>query len=120
MRYIKGIKNYANILSRYPVSEPDKEDIAITERCNGVMFTSINKTTEIVAITTEKIKGDAQSDSQYKLYTKLFCIHIKEVHLCWPGQDNQYTGQVWIVTSITTVSHAFSAERWHHQSQKSH
>ena len=50
MRYIKGIKNHANTLSRYPVSEPDKEDIDRTERCNAVMISVINKSTEIVAI----------------------------------------------------------------------
>ena len=66
MRYIKGIKNHANTLSRYPVSEPDKEDIDRTERCNAVMIAAINKSTEIVAITMEKIKEAAQSDSQYK------------------------------------------------------
>ena len=34
IRYIKGIKNHANTFSRYPVGEPDKDDIAASDMVN--------------------------------------------------------------------------------------
>ena len=52
MRYIKGIKNHANTLSRYPVNYPDEEDIA-----------TVGKSTEIVAITRTQYRQMSNTKS---------------------------------------------------------
>ena len=71
MRYIKGIKNHANTLSRYPVNEPDEEDIEGTEKCHAIMIAVVEKSTEIVAITIQKVKDAIQTDDQYKQLYKV-------------------------------------------------
>ena len=66
MRYIKGIKTMQNTLTRYPVNDPDEEDVERTEKCHAILLAAISKSTEIVAITMEKIKDAIQTDEQYK------------------------------------------------------
>ena len=47
IKYIKGTRNHANTISRYPVGEPDKDDIAASDMVNTFVQ-------RMAAVTAEK------------------------------------------------------------------
>ena len=67
VRYIKGDKNHADTLSRYPVSNPDVDDSDTSEQCQAIIIASIQEVTDSIAITVDKVKEAAYMDDEYKL-----------------------------------------------------
>ena len=66
IQYIKGIKNYANVFSRYPVGQPTSADIE-DSKCTNVITANITSSTikDTLLITTDIIKDVSKSDIQY-------------------------------------------------------
>lgn len=73
IQYIKGIKNHANVFSRYPVDQPTSADIE-DSKCINVITANITSSTikDTLLITTDIIKDVSKSDIQYqKLIEKI-------------------------------------------------
>ena len=67
IKYIKGLKNHADVFSRYPVNHPDDEDINASKTLNALTINVIAATTEsALSITLEMLKDECISDDQYK------------------------------------------------------
>ena len=66
IQYIKGIKNHANVFSRYPVGQPTSADIE-DSKCTNVITANITSSTikDTLLITTDIIKDVSKSDIQY-------------------------------------------------------
>ena len=70
MRYIKGIKNHANVLSRYPSVMPNQDDCSLSNEIASLMIASIDSETEDIAITMEEIIEKGSKDEQYMLLSR--------------------------------------------------
>ena len=67
IRYIKGIKNHANTFSRYPVGEPDKDDIAASDMVNTFVQRVAAVTAEkTLSVTLESLLEASKEDEQYQ------------------------------------------------------
>ena len=80
IQYIKGIKNHANVFSRYPVDQPTSADIE-DSKCINVITANITSSTikDTLLITTDIIKDVSKSDIQYqKLVEKIQKGSFKE------------------------------------------
>ena len=80
IQYIKGIKNHANVFSRYPVDQPTSADIE-DSKCINVITGNITSSTitDKLLITTDIIKDVSKSDTQYqKLIEKIQKGSFKE------------------------------------------
>ena len=67
IRYIKGIKNHANTFSRYPVGEPDKDDIAASDMVNTFVLRMAAVTAEkTLSVTLESLLEASKEDEQYQ------------------------------------------------------
>ena len=72
MKYVKGIKNHANTLSRYPVNNPDEDDTERSEACHAILVASVVKSAASISITMDSIRETIQSDDQYRrLYSAI-------------------------------------------------
>ena len=73
IKYIKGLKNHANVFSRYPVNKPDEEDIADAESLNAFTVNSIVSSVEsAMFVTWQTFKEHCETDEQYQtLFTKV-------------------------------------------------
>ena len=72
MKYIKGISNHANTLSRYPVITPEEDDDE-DDNSKTIEIAAINIVTTTIngiCLTMEQIKQEAAKDEQYKLLIK--------------------------------------------------
>ena len=56
MRYIKGIKNHANVLSRYPAVTPNDEDFSLSKDISSVTISAVERETEKISITRNEIR----------------------------------------------------------------
>ena len=70
MRYIKGIKNHANVLSRYPAVMPNQDGCSLSYEITSIMIASIDSETEDIAITMEEIMEKGSKDEQYMLLSR--------------------------------------------------
>ena len=67
IRYIKRINNHANTFSRYPVGEPDKDDIAASDMVNTFVQRVAAVTTEkTLSVTLESLLEASKEDEQYQ------------------------------------------------------
>ena len=73
VKYIKGIRNHANIFSRYPIEEPDKDDIAESDMVNTFVQRVAAVTAEkTLSVTLESLLEASKEDEQYQeLFEKL-------------------------------------------------
>ena len=55
IHYIKGKENYADVLSRYPVSDPTEEDIKFTKEVEIASINVMRQVGSSIAITTKDI-----------------------------------------------------------------
>ena len=81
IQYIKGIKNHANVFSRYPVDQPTSADIE-DSKCINVITANITSSTikDTLLITTDITKDVSKSDIQYqKLIEKIQKGSFKEI-----------------------------------------
>ncbi len=66
MKYIKGISNHANTLSRYPVNQPeDDDDVSLGIEIAAVQL--VTATINGVCLTMDEIKEAAAKDEQYQM-----------------------------------------------------
>ena len=70
MRYIKGIKNHANVLSRYPAVTPNDEDFSLSKDISSVTISAVERETEKISITRNEIIEKGSQDEQYVLLQK--------------------------------------------------
>ena len=67
VKYIKGIRNHANIFSRYPTEEPDKDDIAESDMVNTFVQRVAAVTAEkTLSVTLESLLEASKEDEQYQ------------------------------------------------------
>ena len=67
MHYIKGIKNFADVFSRYPVGQPDSDDLELSNSLELASVDLINNiTSSSLSITVEIVKEAAREDEQYQ------------------------------------------------------
>ena len=72
IKYLKGIKNHANTFSRYPVNQPDQDDITEAREVNNIALNSLTIATSMISLTIDSLKQQAASDNQYqKLASKI-------------------------------------------------
>ena len=68
IKYVKGIRNHANVFSRYPVGKPDAEDIMLGESLEIASLSLIsNISVNVLTMTVEDVKKASKDDSQYQL-----------------------------------------------------
>ena len=66
MKYIKGIKNCADVLSRYPASMPDVEDEILSESINSIVIATATRTAKSVCISVDTIHEMVKADRHYQ------------------------------------------------------
>ena len=67
MHYTKGIKNFADLFSRYPVGLPDTDDLDLLNPLElSSLHLDINVTANPLLITLETIKETAMEEQQYQ------------------------------------------------------
>ena len=68
MHYVKGIKNFADVFSRYPVGQPDTDDLELSNSLELASVDLVNNiTSSSLAITVETVKEAARQDEQYQV-----------------------------------------------------
>ena len=80
IKYMKGLKNHANVFSCYPVGKPDDEDTQLSTQLNNLALQVASIATESPAfITLITLQEYCQADSQYqKLFQKVKSMSFAE------------------------------------------
>ena len=87
MHYIKGIKNFADVFSRYSVGQPDTDDLDLF---NPLELSSLhlvnNETANLLLTTLETIKEALMDDQQYQTLLNTICKNsfIKSISCGYP------------------------------------
>ena len=69
IKYLEGTKNHVNTFSRYPVSQPDPDDLM---DLNAIAVNNLTIATSMLSIAIDALKQHAESDNQYqKLLVKI-------------------------------------------------
>ena len=72
IKYLEGTKNHVNTFSRYPVSQPDPDDLMEAKDLNAIAVNNLTIATSMLSITIDALKQHAESDNQYqKLLVKI-------------------------------------------------
>ena len=73
IKHIKGLKNHANVFSRYPANQPENDDIKEADQINTITISAIsNSTKSALSVTLDALREESEKDEQYiKLKEKL-------------------------------------------------
>ena len=67
IKHIKGLKNHANVFSRYPVNQPGEDDIMEADMINTITINAISNNTEsALSVTLQMLKEESINDEQYQ------------------------------------------------------
>ena len=67
MKYMRGIKNRADTLSRYPTGKPDEDDLLCSEINVLLTISAIEETSRAVSIDIQTLQNCIRNDKQYEL-----------------------------------------------------
>ena len=65
-KYIRGLDNYADFLSRNPVDKPNEDDIEESQQINVIMNNTVTLSLSTILITAETIKDISKTDNEYQ------------------------------------------------------